>query len=38
MSTGIRKLHSKDCPGSDGGRCNCGAGWDATVFSKRDEK
>ncbi len=38
MSTGIRKLHSKGCPGRDGGRCNCGAGWEASVFSKRDQK
>ena len=38
MSTGIRKLHSKGCPGRDGGRCNCGAGWEASVFSKRDGK
>ena len=33
MSTGIRKLHSKGCAGRDGGRCNCGAGWEASVFS-----
>src|SRR5512134_2565930 len=38
MATGIRKLHSKGCPGRDGGRCNCGAGWEASVFSKRDGK
>jgi integrase len=38
MSTGIRKLHSKGCPGRDGGRCRCGAGWEASVFSKRDGK
>jgi integrase len=38
MATGIRKLHSKGCAGSDGGRCNCGAGWEASVFSKRDGK
>jgi hypothetical protein len=38
MSTGIRKLHSKGCAGRDGGRCNCGAGWEASVFSKRDGK
>jgi integrase len=35
---GIRKLHSKGCPGRDGGRCRCGAGWEASVFSKRDGK
>ena len=38
MATGIRKLHSKGCPGRDDGRCNCGAGWEASVFSKRDGK
>ena len=38
MTTGIRKLHSKGCPGIDGGRCSCGAGWEASVFSKRDGK
>ncbi len=38
MSTGIRKLHSKGCPGRDGGRCRCGGGWEASVFSKRDGK
>ena len=35
---GIRKLHSKGCPGRDGRRCRCGAGWEASVFSKRDGK
>ena len=38
VSTGIRKLHSQGCPGRDGGRCNCGAGWEASVFSKKDGK
>jgi integrase len=38
MSTGIRKLHSKGCPGRGDGRCRCGAGWEASVFSKRDGK
>jgi integrase len=38
MTTGIRKLHSKGCTGRDGGRCTCGAGWEASVFSKRDGK
>ena len=36
MATGIRKLHSKGCPGGDGGRCRCGGGYEASVFSKRD--
>jgi integrase len=38
MATGIRKLHSKRCPGRGGGRCRCGGGWEASVFSKRDGK
>jgi len=38
MTTGIRKLHSKGCPGRDEGRRRCGAGWEASVFSKRDAK
>jgi len=38
MATGIRKLHSKGCPGRDGGRCRCGGGWEASVYSKRDDK
>lgn len=38
MATGIRKLHSKGCPGRDSARCRCGAGWEASVFSKRDGK
>lgn len=38
MSTGIRKRHSQECPGRDGGRSACNAGWEASVFSKRDGK
>jgi integrase len=38
MSTGIRKMHSAGCAASDGGRCSCGAGWEASVYSKRDDK
>src|SRR5919204_4076432 len=38
MATGIRKLHSRGCPGREGARCRCGAGWEASVFSKRDGK
>lgn len=36
MATGTRRLHSKGCHSRDGGRCNCGAGWEAWVFSKRE--
>lgn len=38
MATGIRKLHSKDCPGRDGGRCRCEAGWEARVYLSRERK
>lgn len=36
MAEGIRKRHSKGCRARQGGRCNCNAGWEAWVFSKRD--
>lgn len=38
MATGIRKRHSNGCPGRDGGRCQCDAGWEASVYSKRDAR
>jgi hypothetical protein len=38
MATGITKRHTKGCPGRAGGRCNCGAGWEASIYSKRDSK
>ena len=38
MAEGIRKRHSKQCKAHDGGRCNCRAGYEAWVFSKRDDK
>jgi integrase len=38
MATGIVKLHSKNCPAKAGGRCRCGAGYEASVFSRRDGK
>ncbi len=38
MAEGIRKRHSKGCRARGGGRCNCKAGWEAWVFSKRDGK
>jgi integrase len=38
MAEGIRKRHSKGCSARDGGRCNCNAGYEAWVFSKRDGK
>lgn len=38
MATGITKRHSRTCRTREGGRCNCNAGWEASVFSKRDAK
>jgi integrase len=38
MAEGIRKRHSKGCSARNGGRCNCNAGYEAWVFSKRDGK
>ena len=38
MAEGIRKRHSESCSAREGGRCNCGAGYEAWVFSKRDGK
>ena len=38
MATGITKLHSKGCPAKSGSRCRCGAGYEASVISRRDEE
>jgi integrase len=38
MAEGIRKRHSKGCSAREGGRCNCRAGYEAWVFSRRDGK
>ncbi|HEU4905552.1 MAG TPA: site-specific integrase [Solirubrobacterales bacterium] len=38
MAEGIRKRHSKNCSAREGGRCNCKAGYEAWVFSRRDGK
>lgn len=38
MAEGVRKRHSKGCSAREGGRCNCKAGYEAWVFSKRDGK
>ena len=38
MATGIKRRHSASCASRSGGRCNCRAGWEATVFSRRDGK
>ena len=37
-TTGIVKLHSKGCAAKSGGRCRCKAGYEASVYSKRDGK
>jgi integrase len=38
MAEGIRKLHSKGCPAKGGGRCRCNAGYEASIFSRREGK
>jgi integrase len=38
MAEGIRKRHSKGCSAREGGRCNCKAGWEASVFLAREGK
>lgn len=37
-STGIRKRHSKGCPGEGGGRCRCNAGYEASVYLAREDR
>jgi integrase len=38
MATGIRKRHSKTCRSQGGGRCNCSAGWEASVFDRGGQR
>jgi len=38
MAEGVRKRHSEGCSAREGGRCNCKAGWEASVYSRRDGK
>lgn len=38
MAEGIRKRHSKGCSAREGGRCNCKAGWEATVYLMRENR
>ncbi len=39
MTEGVRRLHSTNCPARlRRGRCDCGAGYEASVFSVRDGK
>jgi integrase len=36
MAEGIRKRHSKGCRVRGGGRCNCNAGWEASIYLSRE--
>ncbi len=38
MAEGIRKRHSRGCSARDGGRCNCKAGWEASVYLAREDR
>lgn len=38
MAEGIVKRHSRNCPAKGGARCRCKAGYEASVFSKKDGK
>jgi integrase len=36
--TGIRRRHSGTCASRRGGKCDCKAGWEASVYSARDKR
>jgi hypothetical protein len=36
MAEGIRKRHSKACNALHGKRCNCKAGWEASIYLARE--
>lgn len=38
MAEGIRKRHSKGCSARKGGRCNCKAGWEASVYLASEDR
>jgi len=38
MAEGIRKRHSRNCRSRSGGRCNCNAGWEASVYLAQEGK
>lgn len=38
MAAGIRRRHSTNCISRSTGKCDCNAGWEAWVFSPRDNK
>jgi integrase len=35
MAEGIRRRHSEGCNSREGGRCNCNAGWEASIYLAR---
>ena len=38
MAEGIRKRYSEGCAARGGGRCNCNAGWEASIYLAREGK
>lgn len=38
MAEGIRKRHSKGCSARAGGRCNCNAGYEGSIYFARESK
>jgi len=38
MAAGIVRRHSRGCATRSGGRCDCHAGWEASVYITRDER
>jgi len=38
MAEGIRKRHSKGCNACQGKRCNCKAGWEASIYLASEER
>jgi Phage integrase, N-terminal SAM-like domain len=38
MAEGIRRRHSKGCTARQGRRCNCSAGWEASIYLAREKK
>ena len=38
MAEGIRRRHSAGCASRKGRRCNCDAGWEASVYVAREKK
>lgn len=38
MAEGIRRRHSKGCSARSGGRCNCNAGYEASIYLAREDR